>query len=385
MTEPMAAPALKTAVWFAPAVLSAAGRRAFTDLLPYCFPPGCAYDVSPGPKPIVSYAAGEDADTARIEQLLAAAYQRSSGIDGQATTVADRWAEVGGAGVAPADVRLVGPGLYVGGPGIALLTRALDRVFLDVAHRAGALEYAVPGLVSWETLDRAQYTKNFPQHLFACATVGPDLDAIERFAASADSAVRSAELVPGEVFLAPAVCLHLFARFAGSVLAQPQAGTVRGSCGRYEAASRASPVRLWSYSMREIVFIGPAAPALAFHGQMLDVLAGLLDDLAVPGRVVTASDPFFTSAAGARTDYQNRFAVKHELCGRMAPDGASLAVASLNLHQQHFGIGFDIKLADGSPAHSVCIGFGLERWAHWLHGYLGDDPARWPALLRDSL
>lgn len=373
-----------TAVWLAPAAMDPARRRAFTDLIPYCLPPGTDYQVSPGPKPIVSYTVSHAEETRRIDRLLTEAFARSAGAAGRVSILVDRWTSADAAAAPAMDVRDVGPGLFVGGPGMVVLLRALDRVFRDVATAAGATEYAVPALVGWQTLQRAGYPSNFPQHLLACATVGPDLDALDRFAAAGDLDDRSKDLHAADVCLAPAVCLHLFARFAGESVTGSRVATALGSCGRYEAGARTSPTRLWSYRMREIVFIGDAGAALRFRDDMIESLTGLIDALGLPGRIVTANDPFFTSAATVRADYQSRFDVKYELCGRLAGDGSGLAVASLNVHQQHFGLGFDITLADGSPAHSVCLGFGLERWAHWVHGHLGDDPAHWPPRLREA-
>ena len=37
------------------------------------------------------------------------------------------------------------------------------------------------------------------------------------------------------------------------------------------------------------------------------------------------------------------------------------AVASFNLHREHFGSVFGIRMADGGTASSSCVGFGLER------------------------
>ena len=38
------------------------------------------------------------------------------------------------------------------------------------------------------------------------------------------------------------------------------------------------------------------------------------------------------------------------------------AVASFNLHETFFGRRFGITAADGGPAWSGCVAFGLERW-----------------------
>jgi hypothetical protein len=39
-----------------------------------------------------------------------------------------------------------------------------------------------------------------------------------------------------------------------------------------------------------------------------------------------------------------------------------VAAASFNLHESFFAERFDIRLADGGPAASGCVAFGIERW-----------------------
>jgi seryl-tRNA synthetase len=61
------------------------------------------------------------------------------------------------------------------------------------------------------------------------------------------------------------------------------------------------------------------------------------------------------------------------------------AVASFNLHRDHFGTTFGILLADGTLAHTACVGFGHERIVLALLTTHGFDPATWPAEVRRAL
>jgi hypothetical protein len=63
---------------------------------------------------------------------------------------------------------------------------------------------------------------------------------------------------------------------------------------------------------------------------------------------------------------------KHE-----ATYGGDLAIASLNLHHDHFGTAFGIT-RDGGPAHSACLAFGIERWLFAITQRHGTDPQSWP-------
>jgi hypothetical protein len=57
---------------------------------------------------------------------------------------------------------------------------------------------------------------------------------------------------------------------------------------------------------------------------------------------------------------------------------STLAVGSYNYHQDFFGRNLDITLPDGSPAHTGCVAFGLERIAFAFLAQFGLDPSHWP-------
>ncbi|MET7360971.1 hypothetical protein ABZS76_21345 [Streptomyces sp. NPDC005562] len=380
--------------WQAPGELHPDDRREFGAMLRYCLDGTDESRIDLESVPRIEFGAADDADADRVERLLGEAFKRFAGAPQRTPrTRLDRWdlpvepapATVPGPlGTTPADGR-IGPGLFVSGPRNALLIRALERLLGQTAARLGAAEYTVPALLPWTTLEKAGYTGNFPQHITATGVVRPDLDALDRFGAATEQAARAAELEFTPVALAPATCLGLFERFQGARLDEPLTVTATGQCSRYEGRATAdtSPTRRWSFSMREIVYVGDRPGARAFHAQVLEELLTLAESLGLPCKVQPASDPFFTSARPQMAQYQAAMDVKYELVGRMAHDGSEVAVSSLNYHNQHFGKGFDIAFA-GQPGFSVCWAFGLERWAEWLGGYLGDDPTGWPAQLREQ-
>ncbi|MFK4150150.1 hypothetical protein [Streptomyces sp. NPDC004065] len=387
-----AAPVRRT--WQAPGELHPEDRREFGAMLRYCLDGTAEGEIHLGPVPRIDFGAADETRADRVERLLDEAFKRFAGAPQRPDrTRLDRWdlaaeptapGATGPLGDAPADGR-IGPGLFVSGPRNALLIRTLERLLGQIAGRLGAVEYTVPALLPWTTLEKAGYTGNFPQHITAAAVVRPDLDALDRFGGATDAGARAAELEFTPVALAPAVCLGLFERFQGAHLTEPLTVTATGQCSRYEGKATAdtSPTRRWSFSMREIVYVGDRPGARAFHAQVLEELLSLADGLGLPCKVQPASDPFFTKARPQMAQYQAAMDVKYELVGRMAHDGSGVAVSSLNYHNQHFGKGFDIAF-DGRPGFSVCWAFGLERWAEWLGGYLGDDPAQWPDQLRQQ-
>jgi seryl-tRNA synthetase len=260
--------------------------------------------------------------------------------------------------------------------------RSADDLASRMAAELGAIELSVPHLVSWSTIERAGYAEVFPQHLTACEVVPHDLEVLDRFAASSGIPHDRTCLEHAPVCVAPSVCLHLFASVAerGGALSHPLVATARGACGRYEGSGMSATTRLWSFTMREIVYIGDSQGALAFRDAALEHLAQLASDLGLPAKLVAANDPFFTTQQATLEAFQSGLDLKHELVGRL-PDGADVALSSVNAHHKHFGTGFGITSPEGWPASSACVGFGLERWAHWLWARLGSEPSTWPSVL----
>jgi hypothetical protein len=75
---------------------------------------------------------------------------------------------------------------------------------------------------------------------------------------------------------------------------------------------------------------------------------------------------------------------KYEISA-LLPDGDRLAIGSFNYHSDFFGRAFDTTIDGAGAMHSVCIGLGVERWAHAFLAQHGADPARWPAAVRDEV
>lgn len=372
-------------VWTASTPLTVSQRRAFEDFLPYCLPQDC--------EPRIEYhdgvaAIGYTADpvaSAKVTHQLSEAHARALIEPAREPRVLlDVDSEPGPRTSQAERACWVGPGLRVRGAEISRLIRVLDHCFLGLAQRFGAVEYTVPHLVSWDTAYRAGYPRNFPQHVTTCGVVGPDLSALDGFADTSHAADAFEHVTPAPAILAPTVCMNIFAAFADQSLEEQRTVTARGMCTRYEAGSPRSSTRLWSFDMREIVFVGTSAATREFRAAILESVIGLARDIGLPATVSTAGDPFFTSAKEQLLEYQSGFELKHELRGRLADGSGSTAVTSVNLHHQQFGTRFAITLPDGAPAHSACVGFGLDRWAEWLSGYLPDDPAEWPEPLRPA-
>jgi seryl-tRNA synthetase len=242
--------------------------------------------------------------------------------------------------------------------------------------------YAFPALIGADVLDRCQYFRNFPTALSFVSHLREDHASIREFArearwANGELAFDRDRLSPVDCLLAPSVCFHWYACLGGTTL-DAQTITAVGRCFRYESANLSGLERLWDFSMREIVFAGPAEYVAARRRACIERSVALLERLGLAYEVTTATDPFFADVYAAQAAYQQGFELKYELLTPLPYAGRALAVGSINYHQDFFGRSFGIQAAAGA-AHTGCLGFGLERLALAFLAQHGLDERTWPA------
>jgi len=237
------------------------------------------------------------------------------------------------------ELLLFGDGRLALAGGVLALWSWFHAQFARMARQAGAKAYQYPALIACETLKRAGYFEAFGE----MAT-----------RAQANGAAQSH-------VLAPAVCYHCYAQFAGSRLVEPIVLTCVGKCFRHEPEGFESLGRLWEFTMREVVFLGPACWVEQQRREWRERVHEFARSLGLEGEIGLANDPFFGNGGRGKKLLQQLKELKYEL--RLALDaGQSLAAASFNLHDTFFGERFGLTLADGATAHTGCVAFGLERW-----------------------
>lgn len=178
--------------------------------------------------------------------------------------------------------------------------------------------------------------------------------------------------------LAPAVCYHFYPRLSGQELASPVKFDGSGYCYRHEATSE--PGRLRSFRMREFALVGPGELATEWRDAGLETFTGWLAGLGLKVDVQVADDPFFGPEARLMRASQRQQQLKYELRVPVHAADSGTAVASANCHGDHLGRRFGIALADGEPAHSACVAFGIERVVLALLHAHGDNRADWPPI-----
>lgn len=286
-------------------------------------------------------------------------------------------------------IRELGRGQVALAGGALALYQAVDaEVGAAARTRFDAPEEQYPSLMPAEILARCGYFTSFPHSVTMAVHLTEDLDLIERFRAANEATTRpvfpdAAAVAPVEACLRPAVCYHGWVAMSGEAL--PRGGravTSSGRCFRWESSNLEGLDRLWDFGMREIFFAGAAADVATRRAGALDLLRAQLEALDLACVVETASDPFFVSTYAEKTYWQVRGDLKYE--ARLAlPGGRTVAAASFNLHDDFFGRTFAIADAAGTPAHTGCAAWGLERWVLAAFAQHGFDPARWPAPWRD--
>jgi seryl-tRNA synthetase len=144
------------------------------------------------------------------------------------------------------------------------------------------------------------------------------------------------------------------------------------------------PARLQTFHQREIVRLGAPDEVLAWRDAWCERGLELLRRLGLAAERDRASDPFFGRGGRMLAANQRSQELKFELLVQIAGPEPT-AVASFNYHQDHFAEKFGLTLADGTTAHTACLGFGQERITLALLRTHGLEPASWPAEVRREL
>lgn len=241
-----------------------------------------------------------------------------------------------------------------------------------------------PPVLSRESYQRTDHLDTFPQLIGSVHSFTGDERA---HLAIIDKKQRgddwSAGLPATDVMLTPAVCYPLYPTLRGTLPAEGRTVDLRGFVFRHEPSI--DPARMQIFRMHEFVRAGTPAQALEHRDYWLKLAEKILLAVGLDAKPVVANDPFFGRGGKVMAVSQREQTLKYELVVPITSSEKPTAVASSNLHLDHFGLPFEIKTPDGQVAHSACVGFGLERVALALLKKHGFDTARWPVAVRSIL
>lgn len=279
-------------------------------------------------------------------------------------------------------------GLFSLGPLLTRLIAFFEDQFLALADSFGAAPYRFPTLIPARSLERVGYFRAFPHSLTFATHLREDLEAIDDFAQHATCGEQGLEAPPEsfakiQALLSPAVCYHLYFALADKPLPAGQiVATAVGNCFRYESVNLSSLERLWNFTMREVIFVGPRDFVLQNRETGRERMRTFFEEIGLAYRVESANDPFFIGEFKKQAAFQSAFQLKFEIRASLPFKHSTLAVGSYNYHQDFFGRSLKITLPDGSPAHTGCIAFGLERIAFAFLAQYGLDTRLWPEAVR---
>ena len=114
--------------------------------------------------------------------------------------------------------------------------------------------------------------------------------------------------------LSPTVCYHCFETLRNQTV--PVDGalyTAIAPCHRHESRNISGLSRLQSFTMREIIFFGSDDFVEMNRNEIQEHCKSYFIELGLKFRIVTASDPFFTSGAESKRIYQSALALKYEI------------------------------------------------------------------------
>lgn len=269
----------------------------------------------------------------------------------------------------------------------AVFEDILDRFDALVQREAaadGAETMTFPPIVARTMIEKMGYLDNFPQLIGSIHSFfGKELDA-RAMADKARNGERWEEVLEiTESMLLPAACYPVYPVFSGLLPDGGRLVTVRNWCYRHEPSDE--PTRLQSFRMREYIRVGAPDDVHAWRNAWLERGLRLLEGLKLPVISDVANDPFFGKAGKMMATSQREQQLKFEIMVPVISEEKPTAICSFNWHQEHFTGKFGIKRADGSTAHTACLGFGLERVTLALIKTHGFDVNQWPAEVRAQL
>lgn len=275
-------------------------------------------------------------------------------------------------------------GLYGRSGAFESVATGLECLVAAIGAHHGARTVRFPPVLPRATFVKTDYLHSFPSLAGDVeAFAGDDRGHAELLARLQAGKSWSDLLEPTEVVLCPAVCHPLYATLPAEVPEQGSWFDVYGWVFRHEPSI--DPARLMSFRQYEVVYVGTPDGARAHRDRSLATALEILDGLGLEVASTLANDPFFGRVGRMLAANQRSEALKYEVLAPTSGADAPTAIASANVHEDHFGQAFGLRTADGETAHTACVGYGVERITLaliWVHG---TDIDRWPTRVRDQL
>jgi seryl-tRNA synthetase len=279
------------------------------------------------------------------------------------------------------------PGVYGRGAAFERIRGAFDALVTRVSAVDGPERMAFPPLLPRRQLEKIGYLKSFPHLAGAIFAFAGDE---EKAAVQEERARRHEDWSEfqsmTDLVLTPAACYPVYPAIAARG-PLPAGGITIDAGGSYVFRHEPSgdPARLQMFHQREIVRIGEPETVAAWRDAWRDRSVTLLGAAGLDVRFDVASDPFFGRSGRLLARSQRAQELKFEVLTQIAGPEPT-AIASFNYHQDYFSSTYGIVMDDRrGPAHTACLGFGLERITLALLRTHGFDVDAWPEPVREEL
>lgn len=277
-------------------------------------------------------------------------------------------------------------GLYGRGGRFEDVIAAFERLINRYGAADGAEAIRFPPGMNRAYFEKSGYMKSFPQlagtvHSFC----GNELDHVRLLKCMDADEDWTAEQKATDIVLTPAACYPLYPTIAkrGNLPEKGGLYDLQSYCFRHEPSN--DPARQQLFRMREYVCMGSQDHVTDFRQTWMDRGVRIMAEVGLPVEIDVANDPFFGRAGKMLANNQRDQNLKFELLIPITSVANPTACMSFNYHQDAFGSKWGLNLADGSVAHTACVGFGLERIALALFHHHGLDVDQWPASVRAAL
>jgi seryl-tRNA synthetase len=290
---------------------------------------------------------------------------------------------------------LTGQGLLVetGVPGVYGRSGVFERVregFDGLVTRVAAPDRSetlrFPPILPRAHFEASGYLKSFP-HLAGTifAFEGSEANAAEQEERASRHEAWNEFQSMTDLVLLPAACYPFYPAIAKRPpLAKGGLTVDAGGAYVFRHEPSGDPARLQMFHQREMVRFGEPETVADWRNAWRDRAVDILSRVGLSPKLEVASDPFFGRAGRMLAANQREQELKFEVLIDIAGPEPT-AVASFNYHRDHFTGVFGIAMADAGPAHTACLGFGLERITLGLFRTHGLDPATWPAEVSREL
>lgn len=263
----------------------------------------------------------------------------------------------------------------------------LERLISKVGGGDKAEAIRFPPGINRAYFEKSGYMKSFPQlagtvHSF-CGCELDHVNLLKKMDEGGDDWAKDQKIT--DIVLTPAACYPLYPTIAkrGNL---PDGGglyDIQSYCFRHEPSK--DPARQQLFRMREFVRMGTESDVTDFRQLWMDRGVAMMEGIGLDVKLDIANDPFFGRAGRMLANNQRDQNLKFELLIPVTSSTNLTACMSFNYHQDAFGAKWGLNLADGSVAHTACVGFGLERLALALLAKHGLDVDQWPQSVRDTL